>query len=104
MNVLRRDVATIGARMNRNARDAGHHADINRLEHARLAAAARITQRGDFVDVDGEVDHGKCEVRGCEVRVLAQLLLHHIDDFLAECADFRLVASFQHDAQQRFGA
>ena len=57
-HVLRRDVALIGARMDGDARHAGSKTHGHGVEHARLVAAARVAQRRDLVDVDGETNHG----------------------------------------------
>ncbi len=62
VHVLRLDVPLIGARMNGDALNAGSKTHGHRVEHARLVAAAGIAQGRDFVDVDGETDHGKTSI------------------------------------------
>ena len=56
-DIVRRDVPAIGARVHGDAVHAGVQADGNGVEHARHAAAARIAQRRDLVDVDRQADH-----------------------------------------------
>ena len=51
------DVTGVRARMHGDAARAGVEADLHRLENRRRTAAARVAERGDLVDVDGEADH-----------------------------------------------
>ena len=55
-HVVRRDVPAIGARMHGDAGSARGDTDADSLEHAGQLAAARVPERRDLVDVDGEVD------------------------------------------------
>jgi hypothetical protein len=43
-----------------NARRAGVDTDVNGLEDAGNLPAARIAQRRNLVDVDGQLDHTLC--------------------------------------------
>ena len=105
--------------------------DPHGLEHRRLVAAARVAQRGDLVDVDGEADHGELgagaaaagTVRGSRREGAPALAIAYhpamraarraphgevgadgVGDLVGPGADLGLVAALEHDPQQRLGA
>src|SRR5687768_13863578 len=57
-HILPRDVTLVGARMHRDAGRARVDARADGVDDAGHGAAARVPERGDFVDVDAEAGTG----------------------------------------------
>ena len=96
---------SIGARVHGDAR-ARRRRGRRPPRRARSAApAARIAQRRDLVDVDGQANHRNCQllIANGECRYPRCSLTTSTISW-AQRADLVLVLAFEHHAQQRLGA
>ena len=59
-DIVGRDVTPVGPGVDGDARRARRNAHANSVDDARRPPAARVPQRRDFVDVDGETNHTRC--------------------------------------------
>jgi hypothetical protein len=69
LDVHRRDVTCICAGMHRDARRPGADRDTRSIDDTRNAAAAGVAQRGDLVDIDGELCHPRCSLTVAAISV-----------------------------------